>query len=123
METKRALWDLGAEGNMGKGMVKWTAERYSADQVGRTNLKTGRLQAAIRNTRANYSKKRETVEQALSWGFTLPTQIRRSAVMYIAGYTYERLFGYLNALGERVSIEVSEAKTKKDARLELEMTD
>ena len=43
--------------------------------------------------------------------------------MYIAGYTYERLFGYLNALGERVSIEVSEAKTKKDARLELEMTD
>jgi hypothetical protein len=26
-------------------------------------------------------------------------------------------------LGERVSIEVSQAKTKKDARLELEMTD
>jgi len=42
---------------------------------------------------------------------------------HFAGYTYERLFGYLNALGERVSIEVSEAKTKKDARLELEMTD
>jgi predicted XRE-type DNA-binding protein len=42
---------------------------------------------------------------------------------HFAGYTCERLFGYLNALGERVSIEVSEAKTKKDARLQLEMTD
>jgi hypothetical protein len=42
---------------------------------------------------------------------------------HFAGYAYERLFGYLNALGERVSIEVSQAKTKKDARLELEMTD
>ena len=31
---------------------------------------------------------------------------------HFAGYNYERLFGYLNALGERVSIEVSEAKTK-----------
>jgi predicted XRE-type DNA-binding protein len=40
-----------------------------------------------------------------------------------AGYTYDRLFGYLNALGEKVHIEISEAKTKKDARLELEMTD
>ena len=40
-----------------------------------------------------------------------------------AGYTYERLFGYLNALGEKVRIEVSGAKTKKEARLELEMTD
>jgi len=42
---------------------------------------------------------------------------------HFAGYTYDRLFGYLNALGEKVSIEVSEAKTKKEARLELEMTD
>jgi hypothetical protein len=42
---------------------------------------------------------------------------------HFAGYAYERLFGYLNALGERVSIAVSQAKTKKDARLELEMTD
>jgi predicted XRE-type DNA-binding protein len=42
---------------------------------------------------------------------------------HFAGYTYERLFGYLNALGERVSIEVSEAKNKKDARLALEMMD
>jgi predicted XRE-type DNA-binding protein len=42
---------------------------------------------------------------------------------HFAGYTYERLFSYLNALGERVSIEVSEAKTKKDAKLQLEMTD
>jgi hypothetical protein len=36
---------------------------------------------------------------------------------------YDRLFGYLNALGEKVCIEISEAKTRKDARLELEMTD
>ena len=42
---------------------------------------------------------------------------------HFAGYTYDRLFGYLNALGEKVCIEISEAKTKKDARLELEMTD
>ena len=40
-----------------------------------------------------------------------------------AGYTYDRLFGYLNALGEKVRIEVSEAKTKKEARLELEMAE
>lgn len=38
-----------------------------------------------------------------------------------AGYTYDRLFSYLNALGEKVRIEVSEAKTKKEARLELEL--
>jgi predicted XRE-type DNA-binding protein len=42
---------------------------------------------------------------------------------HFAGYTYDRLFGYLNALGEKISIEVSEAKTRKEARLELEMTD
>ena len=42
---------------------------------------------------------------------------------HFAGYTYDRLFGYLNALGEKVCIEISEAKSKKDARLELEMTD
>ena len=40
---------------------------------------------------------------------------------HFVGYTYDRLFGYLIALGEKVRIEVSEAKTKKDARLELEM--
>jgi predicted XRE-type DNA-binding protein len=39
-----------------------------------------------------------------------------------AGYTYDRLFGYLNALGEKVRIEVSAAKTKNEARLELEMS-
>lgn len=38
-----------------------------------------------------------------------------------SGYTYDRLFSYLNALGEKVRIEVSEAKTKKEARLELEL--
>ncbi len=37
-----------------------------------------------------------------------------------SGHSYERLFGYLNALREKVRIEVSEAKTKKEARLELE---
>ena len=42
---------------------------------------------------------------------------------HFAGYTYDRLFGYLNALGEKVCIEISEAKTKKDARLKLEMAD
>jgi predicted XRE-type DNA-binding protein len=36
-----------------------------------------------------------------------------------SGYTYDRLFSYLNALGEKVRIKVSEAKTKK--RLELEV--
>lgn len=30
---------------------------------------------------------------------------------HFAEYAYERLFGYLNALGDRVSIEVSQAKT------------
>jgi predicted XRE-type DNA-binding protein len=42
---------------------------------------------------------------------------------HFAGYSYERLFGFLNALGERVWIKVSEAKTKKEARLELEMSE
>ena len=41
---------------------------------------------------------------------------------HFAGYSYERLFGYLIALGMNVRIEVSEAKTKKNARLELAMT-
>jgi len=48
---------------------------------------------------------------------------RNATVMLVmCGYTCERLFGYRNALVERVSIEISKAKTKKDARLELEMT-
>lgn len=38
-----------------------------------------------------------------------------------AGYSYERLFGFLTALGEKVRIEVSGAKTKKEARVELEI--
>jgi predicted XRE-type DNA-binding protein len=41
---------------------------------------------------------------------------------HFAGYSYERLFGYLIALGRRVRIEISEAKVKKEARLELEIT-
>jgi predicted XRE-type DNA-binding protein len=40
---------------------------------------------------------------------------------HFAGHSYERLFGYLNALGQSVWIKISEAKTKKDARLELEI--
>jgi hypothetical protein len=42
---------------------------------------------------------------------------------HFAGYSYDGLFVYLNALGEKVCIEISEAKAGKDARLELEMTD
>jgi predicted XRE-type DNA-binding protein len=42
---------------------------------------------------------------------------------HFGGYSYERLFGFLNALGEKVRIEVSGAKTKKEARLELEMSE
>lgn len=42
---------------------------------------------------------------------------------HFPGYTYDRLFGYLNALGEKVCIEISEAKSQEGARLELEMTD
>jgi hypothetical protein len=45
-----------------------------------------------------------------------------TVMLVMCGYTCERLFGYRNALVERVSIEISKAKTKKDARLELEMT-
>jgi hypothetical protein len=33
--------------------------------------------------------------------------------MYTCEYTGERLFGYRSALVERVSIEISKAKTKK----------
>jgi predicted XRE-type DNA-binding protein len=39
-----------------------------------------------------------------------------------SGYSYERLFGFLVALGERVRIEVTGARTKKQARVELEMS-
>jgi predicted XRE-type DNA-binding protein len=40
---------------------------------------------------------------------------------HFAGYSYERLFGFLNALGENVKIAVSPAKSKKQARTELEL--
>ena len=36
-----------------------------------------------------------------------------------AGYSFERLFGFLNALGENVTIAISHAKPKEKARLEL----
>jgi predicted XRE-type DNA-binding protein len=36
------------------------------------------------------------------------------------GFSYERLFDVLNALGENVRVVVSHAKSKKDAKLEFE---
>ena len=38
------------------------------------------------------------------------------------GYSFERLFGFLTALGDNVKIAVSPAKSKKQARVELELT-
>ena len=38
-----------------------------------------------------------------------------------AGFSYERIFGFLTALGENVTIRVTEAKTRKKARVELEL--
>jgi predicted XRE-type DNA-binding protein len=38
------------------------------------------------------------------------------------GYSYERLFAFLTALGDNVKIAVSPAKTRKQARVELELT-
>ena len=40
---------------------------------------------------------------------------------HFSGYSLERLFGYLNALGQTVTIDVKEAKSKKDAKVALEM--
>jgi predicted XRE-type DNA-binding protein len=40
---------------------------------------------------------------------------------HFTGYSFERLFGFLNALGENVTIAVSHAKPKKQGRLELEL--
>ena len=40
---------------------------------------------------------------------------------HFAGYSFERLFGFLTALGDNVKIAVSPARTKKQARLELEL--
>lgn len=37
------------------------------------------------------------------------------------GYSFERLFGFLTALGDNVKIAVSPTKSKKQARLELEL--
>lgn len=39
---------------------------------------------------------------------------------HFAGFSYERMFGFLTALGENVTIKVTAAKTKKRARVELE---
>ena len=40
---------------------------------------------------------------------------------HFVGYSFERLFGFLTALGENVKIAVSPAKTRKQARVELEL--
>jgi predicted XRE-type DNA-binding protein len=40
---------------------------------------------------------------------------------HFAGYSFERLFGFLNALGENVKIAISPAKSRKQARVELEL--
>jgi predicted XRE-type DNA-binding protein len=40
---------------------------------------------------------------------------------HFSGFSYERIFGSLTALGENVTIRVREAKTKKQARVELEI--
>jgi predicted XRE-type DNA-binding protein len=39
---------------------------------------------------------------------------------HFSGFSYERIFGILTALGENVTIKVQEAKTKKEARVELD---
>jgi predicted XRE-type DNA-binding protein len=39
---------------------------------------------------------------------------------HFEGFSYERLFEVLNALGENVRVVVSDAKSKKDAKLEFE---
>jgi predicted XRE-type DNA-binding protein len=36
-----------------------------------------------------------------------------------AGFSYERIFSFLTALGENVTIKVGQAKTKKHARVDL----
>jgi predicted XRE-type DNA-binding protein len=38
---------------------------------------------------------------------------------HFVGFSYERIFGFLTALGEKVTIEVRQARTKKLARVEL----
>lgn len=40
---------------------------------------------------------------------------------HFTGYSFERLFGFLTALGDNVKIAVSPAKSKKQARVELEL--
>ena len=42
---------------------------------------------------------------------------------HFTGYSFERLFGFLTALGDEVTIAVSPAKSKKQARLKLEMAE
>jgi predicted XRE-type DNA-binding protein len=41
---------------------------------------------------------------------------------HFTGYSFERLFGFLTALGENVKIKVSPAKSKTQARVQLELT-
>ncbi len=39
---------------------------------------------------------------------------------HFEGFSYDRLFGILNALGENVRVVVSEAKSAREAKLEFE---
>jgi predicted XRE-type DNA-binding protein len=39
---------------------------------------------------------------------------------HFEGFSYDRLFEVLNALGENIRVVVSDAKSKKDAKLEFE---
>lgn len=39
---------------------------------------------------------------------------------HFEGFSYDRLFDFLTALGENVRVVVSDAKTKKEAKLEFE---
>jgi predicted XRE-type DNA-binding protein len=41
---------------------------------------------------------------------------------HFEGFSYERLFDVLNALGENVRVVVSDAKSSKDAKLKFEFT-
>ncbi len=38
---------------------------------------------------------------------------------HFSGYSYDRLFGFLTALGQNVTIDVKEARSKKHAKLEM----
>jgi predicted XRE-type DNA-binding protein len=67
------------------------------------------------------SKKLSQAEAAALIGLAQP-DVSKLLRGHFAGYSYERLFGFLNALGEKVTITISTARTAKDAKLELEFS-